>query len=356
MYNLNSEIKEFISNIEPDDVYKSQASEAQNDLRDYLQSTDLFKDLYLDSFLSGSYKRHTAIKEIKDVDIIVILNKSACRFEPTENVKDVFNALKNALKEKYDVEQVEQQQRSVKLIWQFENKKDNEIRNENLTLDVVPAIRSEEESNYNLWIPDKNLDKWILTNPQGHIDKITEQNQNSTEINGQKPFIPFVKILKFWKGECYKVPKRPKGFLLECMAYNSWKNNADNWFKCLIDGYQDILNQYEKYLYSGLNEDDKINFIKDIGIENRNIHTSTTFGNFKKFISKIKETIGMLNEAEEAESKYDAILKMQEVFGEDFFPSPKDADKDVKNDNRTNNKTVSVITGSSKNPEAKPYG
>lgn len=358
MYNLNSEIKEFLSNIEPDKIYKDQASEAQTQLRDYLQSSEDFKDMYLDSFLTGSYKRNTAIKEIKDVDIIVILNKPATFTEPKENVKELYNLLKKSFEnsDMYEIKEVEQQQRSIKLVWRFKNEKDNEIRDEELTLDVVPAIRGVENSNYNLWIPDKNLNKWIKTNPQGHIDKITEKNQSSTDVNGQKPFVPFVKILKFWKGESYKVPKKPKGFLLECIAYHSWNDGADNWFQCLIDGYQSILNKYEKYTYSGLSEDDKIDFIDDIGLANTSIHTSTTFGNFKKFIEKVKNTISKFNEVESAESKYDAILKLQEIFGSEYFPNPQETDKNINNDNKSSNKSVSVITGSSKNPEAKPYG
>lgn len=358
MYNLNSEIREFLSNIEPDKIYKDQASEAQTQLRDYLQSSEDFKDMYLDSFLTGSYKRNTAIKEIKDVDIIVILNKPATLIEPKDNVKELYNLLKKSFKNSdiYEIKEVEQQQRSIKLVWRFKNEKDNEVRNEELTLDVVPAIRSSDDSNYNLWIPDKSVNKWIKTNPQGHIDKITEKNQSSTDVNGKKPFIPFVKVLKFWKGESYQVPQKPKGFLLECIAYHSWNNRADNWFDCLKNGYEDILNKYERYIYLGTDDNKEIDFINDIGFESSIIHTSTTFANFKKFINKIKETIGILGEVENAENKYDAILKLQEIFGNEYFPNPQETDKNIKNDNKTNNKSVSVITGSSKNPEAKSYG
>lgn len=355
MYNLNSEICEFLSNIEPDKIYKEQASKAQNELREYLRTSEKFKDLFLDSFLTGSYKRHTAIKEIKDVDIIVILNKTATLLEPNEDIKKIFNTLKETLKESYDIEQVEQQQRSVKLIWKFENKKDNNIRNEALTIDIVPAIRTQEGSNYNLWIPDKNLDTWIKTNPQGHIDKITEKNQNSSDINGQKPFVPFVKILKFWKSENYKVPKRPKGFLLECIAYHSWDNTADNWFECIIEAYQDIINKYGAY--KNINTDTEISsIIEDIGLEGEYIHTSTTYNNFKKFIEKVETTLNKLNEAKQADSKYEAIKKFQEVFGSDYFPSPTESDKDIKDKNVEVQKNVSIITGSNKNPEAKAYG
>lgn len=355
MYNLNSEICEFLSNIEPEKIHKEQAAKAQSDLRDFLKSSATFKDLYADSFLTGSYKRHTAIKEIKDVDIIVILNKPATLQEPNENIKDLFNTLKTALKEKYELEQIEQQRRSIKLIWKFENKKDNDTRNEALTIDIVMAIRSEEGSNYNLWIPDKNLDKWIRTNPLGHIDKITEKNQSSSEINGQRIFVPTIKVLKFWKGQYYKTPKRPKGFLLECILFHSWNNTADNWLNCLNEAFQDIKNKYGAYKH--IDTDSQLDsVIEDIGLEGKYIYTSTTYKNFKIFIEKVEATLTKLNEAKNADTKYDAIKKLQEIFGSEYFPSPKETDKDIKNAKTTEDKSISIITGSNKNPEAKPYG
>lgn len=353
MYNLNSEILIFLSNIEPDSIYKTQASEAQNELRNYLKQSEKFKEHYLDSFLSGSYKRGTAIKEIKDVDIIVILNEPATLLKPQSNIKEIYNKLKEVLKEKFDIKNIEQQQRSIKLTWEFDNKQDAEIRKEALTIDIVPAIRSSVNSNYMLWIPDKNLETWIKTNPLGHSDKVTEKNNESTNINGRNAFIPMVKTLKFWKGEYYKIPKKPKGFLLESILYNSWDDTSTSWFECIISVFQSILNKYEAYKF--VSSDSEVDFIKDIGLEGEFIRTSTTIKEFSSFISKIQETLDKLAEAKNAKTKYDAIEKLREIFGKEYFPEPKETDKNIK-ETPTETESISITRGSNKNPEAKPYG
>lgn len=354
MFNLNKEFEGFLKNIEPDDIYVAQASEAQNSIRDYLKNSDLFKDLFKDSFLSGSYKRSTAIKEIKDVDIIVVLNIKPTIFKPETDIKDIFNKLKNTLKQEYKLEQIEQQKRSIKITWEFENKKDNEARNDRLTLDIVPAICSNNDNYENLWIPDKDLEDWIRTNPVGHIEKISEKNKKSPYISSRHTFVPFVKMLKFWKGEFYKIPKKPKGFTLECIAYNSNETNAEDWFSYLKEGFEDILNKYE--MYENISGDEQVDFIKDIGLEGKYISTSTTYDNFKIFIKKVKETLELMEEAQSSENKYDCIKKMQQIFNEEYFPNPTESDKNIKNDTKREVKTISIITGSNKNPEAKSYG
>ena len=200
-----------------------------------------------------------------------------------------------------------------------------------------------------------NLNKWIITNPLGHIDKITEKNQTSNEINGQPLFVPTIKMLKFWKGQYYKTPKRPKGFLLECILFHSWNNAADNWLDCFIEAFQDIKDKYGAYKH--IDTDSTIDMvIQDIGLEDGYIYTSTTYKNFKIFIEKVEATLNTLTQAKNADNKYNCIKKLQDIFGTELFPNPKDSDKNIKNTKLTEEKNISIITGSNKNPEAKSYG
>lgn len=351
--NLNQEFEEFLSNIEPEHIYVRQASQAHTEVRAFLENDEDFKEYYYDSFLTGSYARETAIKEIKDVDIIIFLNEQPTTEEPSLEISEIFKTLKNTLKKKYDIEQIEQQQRSIKLIWKFERDIDNEKRTDDLTLDLVLAIRSEADSDYNIWIPDKKLEKWIKTNPKGHIDAVRFKNKETDAINGRLTFVPFVKILKFWRDHSYKIPKRPKGFLLECLAYQHFEVCSDNWFDCTLKNIKSILSACNVYKY--VETDENINFVQDIGQEGEFVVTSTTYKDFKKFIEKLENARDKMNEALEAENKYDCIKKLQDIFGEDYFPAPQESDKDVTN-TFEKAKNVSILTGSSKNPEAKAYG
>ncbi|HAO6206333.1 TPA: nucleotidyltransferase, partial [Listeria monocytogenes] len=68
-----------LSNIEPSKTTKSYVSSLQTNLREYLKKHDDYKSIHIDTFISGSYAKHTAIRPVseekkQDVDIIVITN------------------------------------------------------------------------------------------------------------------------------------------------------------------------------------------------------------------------------------------------------------------------------------------
>ena len=69
----------FLSNIEPSQTTVSYISSVQNNLRDYLANHNKYKDIHVQTFLSGSYAKHTSIRPKlydgkRDVDIIVETN------------------------------------------------------------------------------------------------------------------------------------------------------------------------------------------------------------------------------------------------------------------------------------------
>lgn len=95
---------DFLSDIEPSATTKSNASSAHTELRDFLKNEEDFKKYHVNTFLSGSYKRNTAIRprsrngetERPDVDIIVETTHT-CYDDP----KEVVDLLYKTLKKKY---------------------------------------------------------------------------------------------------------------------------------------------------------------------------------------------------------------------------------------------------------------
>src|SRR5262245_5482890 len=71
---LNSYFRGLLSSIEPDTKAVKAAKCAHEELRSILQADEDVSEAEPDSYLSGSYARDTAIKNIKDVDIIVLLD------------------------------------------------------------------------------------------------------------------------------------------------------------------------------------------------------------------------------------------------------------------------------------------
>ena len=66
--------KGLLGAIEPEDQYVAAAKKAHEQLREELRDNDQVGKAHRDTYLSGSYVRHTAIRDIKDVDIICVLD------------------------------------------------------------------------------------------------------------------------------------------------------------------------------------------------------------------------------------------------------------------------------------------
>lgn len=84
-----SDFNKFLSNIEPSSSTVSYISSIQTNLRTYLRNQEDYKDIHIDTFLSGSYAKHTSIRPVsgdkkRDVDIIVVTSHTS-----DENSADV---------------------------------------------------------------------------------------------------------------------------------------------------------------------------------------------------------------------------------------------------------------------------
>lgn len=132
-----------------------------------------------DDFLTGSYRRHTKTKRLKDVDIFVVIDASG----PQGQLRDlgpaaVLQALEKVLQTTFTSVTIDGFACVVKY------GADDEVA----SFDVVPAFKRRGGG----WeIPDLERGTWISTNPKRH-------HEQSTKINNRcdQRFVPFVKMIK----------------------------------------------------------------------------------------------------------------------------------------------------------------
>jgi len=221
MSKLESQFNDFLSNIEPDAKAVKYAKKAHEPLRDYLSEDEEFREYFIDSFLYGSYRRHTAVGDIKDVDIVILTN-----FSEKDKPNDVLKKLKSALARYYkDPENPEYQRRSIRVNDPLP------VSDTEMTLDIIPAIIVTDDESP-LKVPDREAGKWVWTNPKGHIKHTSDLNED--EVSGGR-FVPLVKIFKWWwKYQCeenqpdVERPK-PKGFWLECLAAENFDKTKETY-------------------------------------------------------------------------------------------------------------------------------
>ena len=255
---------EFLKDIEPSKTTKSDASSAHTTLRDFLKNDKDFKEYHEGTFLSGSYRRETAIRPQKkddeterpDIDIIVETNHTR-----EDAPEEVINLLYDTLESKYS--EIRLQDRSVG------------IETSKADMDVVPVIK--HDGIY--FIPDRKLEIWLPTNPPGHTTWTTETNKTA----GSR-FKPLVKLMKWWRREKPTLDKKPKGFVIECFTACCMDYVETYYGELFVQTLEAIVEKYEWYISLR-----KVPSLSDPGIQSNSVTDGMTADAFIDFYYKAKE-------------------------------------------------------------------
>lgn len=304
MHVLTTYFMELLKNIEPPQHRLEAAKELPGKVRDYLEDTHSFPTSPPYSCLTGSYRRHTSIGDIKDVDIIVKADVSTSE-NPGSIIRRLNNALDN-LPEALGLQghaEVKPSRRSVHVY--FEDK--------DFHLDVVPAIVP-GEIDQELYIPDKLWGKWIPSNPIGYCRYLSELN----EKYGGK-VVPLIKLAKHFRDYQMKVMK-PKSYWLEALVIYHIVNGALDMQQSLGEAFRDLMAAiYVKFAPLLGRTDGATPHIPDPMLGN-DISWNWERSHFETFMHRVKEAENTATRALQTDKQEEAIRLWQTVFGEDEFP------------------------------------
>jgi hypothetical protein len=181
-------------------------------------------------FLTGSYARHTKTKPLKDVDIFFCLGDGDRKWRD-KHPDEVLKAFQQCISKKYGADAVEIGRRCVTVEFEKRNPTADD-EGKVLSNDAVPAY---ELAGY-YEIPDRDLGKWIKTDPEIHKEKSTAKNK---ALGGR--WVPVVKMLKRWNRSANK-PISPS-FLIEVMAldlvdppFSNYPSEIRRFFAAALDG------------------------------------------------------------------------------------------------------------------------
>ena len=191
------------SNVEASEEDKANASEAHQDVRACLESDEKLKSWGIDTVLIGSYKRHVAIRRVKDVDVLSKLPDLSRDAGP----RQVLGYFKDVLEGAYGAGRVEVQRRSIKV----------EFPDFGLAVDAVPA-RPSQQSSY-IEIPDR-AGGWQQTNPERLTELTTAMNNF---YDGE--YVPLVKLIR--QTRRHNLRDRPGGFYFEILTYHAAQAGLD---------------------------------------------------------------------------------------------------------------------------------
>lgn len=196
----------FLQDISLPDSQLASAQRSNNALRTYLSSDDYFGRLTLDTFLNGSYARHTAVQPIKDVDLIVVVETDWMQADPSRAME----SLRRKLAQRYTDRRTRRRRRAVK------------VSLSDIRLDVVLAV-APDGLDRPLRIPDRELRRWIKTHPKGQMSLVKDLGART---NGN--YSRLARLLKAWARGRVAAADRPRSFVLECAAYHALAAHPGN--------------------------------------------------------------------------------------------------------------------------------
>ena len=287
---LNKYFEGLISNIEPDTDDVKIAKKAHEKLRKILQKDEDVSNANPDSYLSGSYARDTAINDIKDVDIILLIDLDHQKTPPNH----VVTWLEGVLLKYYS--KVIRQNRSVGVIT------DNDF-----CLDVVPSVPISHRDGP-VWIPDREVKCWVASHPKGQIAFSTSKN---SETGGR--YKPLVKIMKHWRDRLKNNDAKIKSYILESLVAYSLTKEPLSYANAVVDIFKSIYNNLSPYLLS-----QSVPLINDPGYPSANITKRWTFQEFSAFINAICEAGAIANSALASDKESESIKLWQSLFGAEF--------------------------------------
>jgi hypothetical protein len=193
--------EKFRKRLELSETERQDAAKRHTEVRDCIRAEFDIKN----DFLSGSYRRHTKTKPLKDVDVMFVMGEKENHRRSKPPI-ETLQAFEKCLKKQYT--EVEIGRRSVTVEFQKNYYPDDDDEGKVLSIDAVPAFEC-EGGDYE--IPDKITGTWIKTNPEKHREQATKKNK---DLEGH--WVPLVKMAKAWNRASDK-PIKPS-FLIEVMA------------------------------------------------------------------------------------------------------------------------------------------
>jgi len=189
----------FISDLELTDAERAEAVRQHPVVRDNLRAQFAGVD---DTFLTGSYKRRTAIRPLKDIDIFLVLNETTHGNLRSQRPEVCLDRVRGALDRAYQSKvPTRPQGRSVNIVF----------AGTGIGYDIVPAF---VHAYGGYLIPDRERQAWIRTDPKKHEGVCISANQRAGGALN-----PLIKAAKRWRTQS----NTPLGsFHLETMAYEAF--------------------------------------------------------------------------------------------------------------------------------------
>jgi len=361
---LPSYFSQYLKDIRPTESQREECKTGHETLRERLLNDESLKDVVVDTFLQGSYRRATAVRpsgDLKsDVDVITVTNLDKTKYTPRQAMNLFVPFLEKHYKGKWkakgrafgislsyvelDLVVTAAPSEAQTESWhQLARLNESDITGET---QWEPAVTWFPESSFRcsllseraaawklepLDIPDRVANEWDKTHPLAQIAETWDKNRNTN-----RHFVNVVKAIKWWKVSQQADMDYPKGYPLEHLLWISCPNGITSIAEGVVLALEDIASRYQTYADAG-----RVPFIPDHGVPEHNVLGRLSAEDFQEFHRRI------CTAAEQARSAYDesgvceSAEKWRLLFGPKFPQCP----ENMKKGGYTPREEASIVPG-----------
>ena len=314
---LNDKLNELLGKIRPTEAQRKNLQDAHIRLRERLMAEVQLKPLIVDTFLQGSYRRHTAIRpdgEKSDVDIVVVTRLAREDFPNPDRAMDILIPFLN----EYYPGKWKKKGRAIG-IELSKVKMDVVIASapsqveEDALLQVLQREWSEggywgdgtEWRTEPLWIPDREARNWQRTHPREQIRWTQEKNGRT---NGH--YINVVKLVKWWWKTNHPEQDHPRSYPLEHIVGECCPDGVTSLAEAFTLTMEEFVRRYKRYADLGL-----VPNLPDRGVPEQNVVKRVTPQDFGSFHSKVGNAASLARKALNSRDPGESASLWRSIFG-----------------------------------------
>ena len=296
-------------------------------LRQRLNDDEELSADIVDTFLQGSYKRHTAIRptsdgERSDVDVIVVTKMDSKQWTPQQALDRFKPFLERYYKGKYraqgrswgislsyvdiDLVVTSAPSEATSAMYQTFFELDDEM---------LKAAGDKEWKMEPLLIPDRKVGAWEKTHPLAQILATVRKNK---ETDGN--YINVVKVIKWWKNALHPSPEHPKSYPLEHLIWTVCPDSIKSVAEGVVKTFEHIRDEYSWCVKCNMKPR-----LPDHGVPEHDVLARVTCDEFSEFYKLACEAAITARDAYDDEDVRSSVKKWRELFGEKFPPPPDDS-------------------------------
>jgi len=267
-------------------------------LRRHVEQDSYFGPFIIDSFLNGSFARRTSLQPIKDVDVIVVVDKEWLKAQPSSAME----SLRRVLAKRYDERRTQRRRRAVN------------VRLSDIWLDVLLAV-APEGSESPLQIPDRTASSWIATHPRLQLSLIRDLGKKT---NGN--YSRLVRLLKAWARSRVSQADRPASFVLECCVYHLLFRDPWSFAGALDESFSSLLDNLVKWDFGRAGNwlPWGAPIVSDPALPEVNVASSWDFNCADRFKERVESTLRRIDGAQRSRWEDTEVQHWQRVFGYPF--------------------------------------